>query len=238
MQEVAGTQVDRVTVVALSLPRLAGAKMSIYSEAQAIADSGARVLVMVSRGRDSLCMVKTLIDHVHPDNLVFLHLRTYETVGYINRHLQKIQDFFEIPLEIQPSRQARKMSGGKLGDFAKERNQWREHYNCDLVAYGFRSDESVSRSVIMRQWPTGINTKSQECYPLKRWNRAIVAQYAKKHRFPMAEEYEYGFRDVAEQFVNDAAVWLHDTHPEDFQAACLEDPNLAAEYVRHTGNPL
>lgn len=212
--------------------------MSIYSEAQAIADSGARVLVMVSRGRDSLCMVKTLKDHVRPDNLVFLHLRTYETVGYINRHLQKIQDFFGITLEIKGSREAGKFTTGKTGDFAKERDLWREHYSCDLVAYGFRSDESVSRSVIMRQWPNGINTKSQECYPLKRWNRAIVAQYAKKHRFPMAEEYEYGFRDVSGIFTKHTALWLHDTHPEDFQAACLEDPNLAAEYVRHTGNPL
>lgn len=212
--------------------------MSIYTEAQHIADSGKRILVMVSRGRDSLCMVKVLRDTVPADCLTFLHLRTYPSIEYINRHLDRIQAFFDIPLEIQPSRQYRKMQGGKLGDFSKERNEWREHYGCDLVAYGFRSDESVSRSVIMRQCPNGINEKSKECYPLKRFNRSIVARMSDRFRFPLAVEYEFGFRDVGEQFTGNTAVWLHDTFPDDFQRAAEVDPNILSEYTRATGNPV
>lgn len=124
-----------------------------------------------------------------------------------------------------------------LPGFSVERDHWRKHYECDLVAYGFRSDESVSRSVIMRQWPDGINAKSHECYPLKRWNRSIVAAYASQIKAPMAEEYQYGFRDCGEQFTGTSAVWLHDTHPNDFQTACAFDPMLAAEYTRATGLP-
>lgn len=182
-------------------------------------------------------MVQTLLDHVPPERLTFLHLRTYQTLEFINSHLRQIESRFGIHLEIQPSRQAAKLQTGKTGDFSKERDHWREHYKADLVAYGFRSDESVSRAVIMRQWADGINRKSCECYPLKRWNRAVVAQYAKTKRLPLAEEYAFGWRDVTEQFVGEVAVWLHDTHPEDFARGCLEDSWLEAEYVRAMGVP-
>lgn len=209
--------------------------MSIYLEAQAIAASGKRVLAMVSRGRDSLCMIRVLLDHVPRDRLVFLHLRTYQTVEYINAHLARLEAFFGIKIEVQPSRQARKIAGGKLGAFAKERDDWRKHYGCDLVAYGFRSDESVSRAVIMREAPEGIHPKSAECYPLKRFNRSVVAKFAQTHRLPLAVEYEHGARDVSEQFVGELAVWLHDTFPDDFRRACAEDPWLEAEFVRASG---
>lgn len=211
--------------------------MSIYLEAQAIAASGKKILVMVSRGRDSLCMVQTLLDHVPRDRLVFLHLRSYQTLDYINQHLKQIEARFQIKLEIQPSRQANKMKTGKNGDFSKERDHWRNFYECDLSAYGFRMDESVSRACIMKAWSNGINEKSKECYPLKRWNKSIVTQYAKAKRLPMAVEYEYEYRDI-DIFTGVGAVWLHDTFPDDFQRACEEDPNLGPEYTRATGNPL
>jgi len=211
--------------------------LSLYLEAQAIAASECSILVMVSRGRDSLCMVQTMLDYVPRERMTFLHLRTYQTLDLVNSHLGRIESRFGIHLEIQPSRQAAKMKTGKPGDFSKERNHWREYYNADLVAYGFRADESVSRAVIMRQWPDGINRKSLECYPLKRWNRAVVAQYAKSKRLPLADEYNYGYRDI-DIFTGEGAVWLHDVHPEDFKRACLEDPNLEGEYVRATGNAI
>lgn len=212
--------------------------MSIYLEAQAIAASGKKVLVMVSRGRDSLCMAHALLRHVPRDRLVFLHLLTYPDLRYQLGHLERIESALGIKIEIQPSRQRTKIETGKLPDFSKERNGWRERYECDLVAYGFRSDESVSRSVIMRQWPDGINAKSFECYPLKRWNRSLVAAYTAKHRLPMAVEYESGFRDCGEQFTGRSAVWLHDTFPGDFERAAAFDRYLQAEYVRAVGAPV
>lgn len=212
--------------------------MSIYLEAQAIAASGKRVLAMVSRGRDSLCMVHVLKKFMDPENLILLHLQTYPGLRYQETHLKRIEQWANHPLETQPSRQNTKIRTGKLPKFAVERDYWRLHYQADLVAYGFRSDESVSRAVIMKQWPDGINIKSNECYPLKRFNRAVVAAYADKIRAPMAEEYEYGFRDCGEQFTGHTAQWLHDTHPDDFATACAFDPYLAAEYARHTGKPL
>jgi len=192
---------------------------------------------MVSRGRDSLCMVHLLQKYLPTDRLVLLHLQTYPGLRYQETHIARMSQFFGHPIETQPSRQNTKIRMGKLPGFSTERDYWRKHYECDLVAYGFRSDESVSRSVIMRQWPDGINTKSHECYPLKRWNRSIVAAYASQIKAPMAEEYQYGFRDCGEQFTGASAVWLHDTHPDDFQTACAFDPMLAAEYTRATGLP-
>lgn len=212
--------------------------MSIYLEAQAIAASGKRVLAMVSRGRDSLCMVHVLQRFMDPENLILLHLQTYPGLRYQEIHLKRIEQWANHPLETQPSRQNTKIRAGKLPKFAVERDYWRLHYQADLVAYGFRSDESLSRAVIMKPWPDGINIKSNECYPLKRFNRAVVAAYADKIRAPMAEEYEYGFRDCGEQFTGHTAQWLHDTHPDDFATACAFDPYLAAEYARHTGKPL
>jgi 3'-phosphoadenosine 5'-phosphosulfate sulfotransferase (PAPS reductase)/FAD synthetase len=211
--------------------------LSIYSEAQAIAASGAKVLAMVSRGRDSLCMVHVLHKYMDPQNLILLHLQTYPGLRHQEAHIARMSQFFGLPLEVQPSRQNTKIRTGKLPGFSTERDHWRKHYECDLVAYGFRSDESVSRSVIMRQWPDGINRKSNECYPLKRWNRSIVAAYASQIRAPMAEEYQYGFRDCGEQYTGASAIWLHDTHPDDFATACTIDSMLAAEYTRATGLP-
>ena len=212
--------------------------MSIYSEAQAIAASGKRVLAMVSRGRDSLCMIHMLKQFMDPKDLILLHLQTYPGLRYQESHLKRIEQWIGLPLEVQPSRQNTKIRTGRLPKFAVERDYWRLHYQADFVAYGFRSDESVSRAVIMKQWPDGINLKSNECYPLKRLNRPIVAVYAGKVRAPMAEEYQYGFRDCGEQFTGHTSQWLHDTHPVDFATACTFDPYLAAEYARHTGKPL
>lgn len=212
--------------------------MSIYSEAQAIAASGKRVLAMVSRGRDSLCMIHVLKQFLAPENLILCHLQTYPGLRYQESHLKRIEQWIGLPIAVQPSRQNAKIRTGRLPKFAVERDYWRLHYQADLVAYGFRADESVSRAVIMKQWPDGINFKSNECYPLKRFNRAVVAAYADKIRAPMAEEYQYGFRDCGEQFTGHTAQWLHDTHPDDFETACAFDQYLAAEYARHTGKPL
>lgn len=211
--------------------------MSIYSEAESIAASGARVLVAVSRGRDSLVMVSVLLAKVPKDRLVFLHLQTYPGLLYQTQHLARIEARFGIQLEIQPSREQSKILTGKnpSNGFAKERDFWRHEYKCDYVAYGFRSDESVSRSVIMKQFPDGLNAKSGECYPLKRWNRSLVAKYALMHRLPMAVEYDYGYRDFSGILTGQQAVWLHDTFPDDYETAAAFDPFLAAEYTRATG---
>jgi len=184
-------------------------------------------------------MVHALLKYVPKERLTFLHLQTYPGLQHQERYLKAIESRFEIHLEVQPSRQQLKIKTGKLQKFAAERDHWRKHYECDLMAYGFRSDESVSRSVVMRQFSDGINLKSRERYPLKRWNRSIVTAYATKHKLPMAVEYQYpGLRDCGEQYTGFSAVWLHDNFLDDFKTACTFDPYLAAEYSRQTGHSL
>ena len=211
--------------------------MSIYTEVQNIAASGERILVAVSRGRDSLCMVHAMLQHIPSERMVFLHLQTYLDLAYQAQHIAKIESRLGIHLEIQPYRERQKILTGRIPSFSSERDHWAKHYDCAFTAYGFRSDESVSRAVVMREWPDGINRKSREAYPLKRWNRAIVATYATKNRLPMAPEYDAQFRDCGGLFTGNIAVWLHDTFPDDFERAAAFDPMVRAEYTRATGLP-
>lgn len=178
-------------------------------------------------------MAHIMTSVVPRDRLVLVNLWYYPDLAYQQAQLATWERFFGLPIQRHPAEEVGALRGGKqsLG-FGDVRDWIRDKYCAEWVAYGYRMDESLARRALLRPHLDGIHYAQKTLYPLRQFNQATVMAYVKRHRIPLAPEYQTpGLRDIS-IFDGDTARWLRDNYPDDFERASRFDPMLEAKAVR------
>lgn len=190
------------------------------------------IVVFVSRGRDAATMAHVLTQVVPKDRLTFVNLWYYPDLAYQQKQLAIWEKFYGIQIHRHPAEEAAAVHGQKQElTFGQVREWIRTKYSAEWVAYGYRMDESLARRALLKPHLDGIHYAQKTLYPLRQFNKATVLAYSKRHKIPLAPEYQHGYRDIS-IFDGDTARWLQTHYPDDFTRACAWDPLLQAKAVR------
>lgn len=210
---------------------------NLYHEADCIAQSASRVLVMLSCGRDSAVMLHILSQRMR-GRLTVVHLTPYlrDPLHYQTAYLDKLCGLCGVEYHLEQSYMApwmQKLEGGMTQ--AQQRDHLLEKYKADYIAYGYRMDESLQRRGMMSKFEDGMDPKTKMCYPMRSWTKRTVPAYVRNNRIPLAPEYATeGGRDLMDHR-GTGSVWLAERFPEDWERAAKQDPRIRIDYVRFSG---
>lgn len=207
--------------------------MDIYHEAREISNLTGPLLLGISLGRDSACMLDLFFSvlklPVH--KFVIYHYAAYlEMLPYQARHLSAIEAKYGFTAVVRPDPLGYACKG--IVGVAADRDSMLAEYSCTHMVIGYRMDESLQRRGMLKALVNGINKKTKECYPLRSWTSRISDAYVKTRRIKLGPEYAAGIRDCRVHR-GPRAVWLRDAVGEnDYDKACEQDPQVAIDYAR------
>ena len=190
------------------------------------------IVAFLSRGRDAATMASVLTQVIPRERLVFVNLWYYPDLAYQTRQLDAWERFFEIKIHRHPAQEVEAIAGGHQSLTFGDVREWiRAKYGAKWVAYGYRMDESLARRALLKPHPDGIHYAQMTLYPLRQFAKRHCIEWCKLKRIPLAPEYRYGMRDIS-IFDGDAARWLRDTYPDDYERACRFDKLLPGKAER------
>ena len=208
-----------------------------------------RFLVMLSTGRDSVCMTDILCKNYDKSKMVFVYLWFYPEgcLSYRDEYIKSIEEKYGIEVKYHPHFECYQINkkAPKLS-FSAQRDWLMKKYNCTRTAYGWRKGESFQRNIILKHAPGGvpldkpINAQSDDeqykdpqshIYPLWNINESELERYVIENKIELSIEYQYGLRDI-NIYSGVYAKFLHDVFPKDFEMSCKYHPQLKREYHR------
>lgn len=211
----------------------------LYSVVNDARKFSSEVLVFFSGGLDSIVtldLCKTRFDRVklvHLYTVKDLNFQTGPIKAYAKRYdVEFIQIMHpDILTWFNKKKIGKKLPKVRMGDAV---NLAREITGMDWVAFGFRREDSVGRSIRMTKC-SGIDIDNRQFFPLMDWNRKKCMAYLRSKRVPLPRTYQEGYRDI-HTFKGHDIVYIAHNHPEDYQKILKAFPWVEGEYVKAMAN--
>lgn len=212
----------------------------LFGAIQAMADGVDHCLLYFSGGRDSIAMLD-LAHRFMPCKFTAVFLYIVKGLEFQERTLRYYERKCGIEIKREPHWDVSvylKQMGQvkKIITCEKHEKYLKRKYNEPWIMLGYRKDESLQRRGHLGSLSKTnyIDWRHHKLFPLSAWLSKDVDAYIKMRKLLLPPEYRYGYRNI-DQFKGDAAIYIKNTYPDDWEKIIAKFPLVEAEIVRCEG---
>jgi len=204
---------------------------------EAVAENISHSLLFFSGGRDSIAMLD-LAQKFIPGKFTPIFLYIVKGLEFQEKTLRYYENRYgiEIKRELHWDASAYLKQMGQTKKVLKCSDcetYLRRKYDEPWIMLGYRKDESLQRRGHLGSLAKSdyIDWQYHKIFPIADWLSKDIDVYIKSNRLVLPPEYRRGFRNI-DQFKGEAAVYIKNTYPNDWEKIISTLPLVAGEAFR------